>query len=463
MCMRIFCNKKIWRNVWKATCFLIFLLLIPFAHSVPENQNPSQIKSSKNSKDNRIIKTQSDNTDLNKTDKKKSNSKLIEIFNSTLFSTSPTDTNSSYMWLHDPETQEKRSEVIGAQSNIFEGSWKFGLEGFLLNSRTDFTEVIRTRVNSKIITRFTESFSAEAEFELLTGTGSIQKIYQRIGETEGVTQREVLLSYKATNWLTIRGGVINQRFLDAPLLLTKIPFPSIVENVELFKGEEHHLSLIFQQAIPTTFSDSHSIYTQELTKTPLLITKSFFWNYNPKSFYKINFKGTFFHYNPLPSDIAAQSWFYGNSIEGEPATTFKYRYTGFHIGLEPSFQIFPNLGLKIKIHYINNISKMKEGDHFNQGELYSIQLPFDVTENIRIIPIFEYFTNQSNASVGYYNSERYGHSNRTGYVGELIISFYNRNLEVGFRHLNSREVVEKGINPKQFYYFLFLRTNYVNI
>ena len=458
MCMHLFCNKK-GRNVWIAICFLLFLLIPPFAYSVPENQNPSQIKISNKSTDDQIIKTQPDNT---KDSKQKNNPPLIEIFNSTLFDTSPTDTSSSLMWLHNPETQEKRSEVIGVQSNIFEGAWKFGLEGFLLNSKLDFTEIIRTRVNAKFITHFTESFSAEAEFELLAGTGSIQKIYQRLGETGGVSQREILLSYKATNWLTIRGGVINQSFLDAPLLLSQIPFPSITESIELFKGANHHLSLIFQQAIPTTFSDSHSIYTHELTKTPLFITKSFFLNYNPNSFYKINFKGTFFHYNPLPSDIAAKGWFYGNSVLGKPATTFRYRYTGFHLGLEPSFQIFPNLGLKIKINYINNISKMDKGDQFNQGELYSIQLPFDITESIRITPIFEYFTNQSNASVGYYNSERYGHSNRTGYVGELIVNFYNRNLEIGFRYLNSKELVKRE-NPEILYYFLFLRTNYVNI
>jgi len=179
------------------------------------------------------------------------------------------------------------------------------------------------------------------------------------------------------------------------------------------------------------------------------------------SYYKITLNSAFFHYNPLPSDIALASKFYGNTVVEEPAR-FKYRYTGFYIGLAPSFQIFSNLGLKVKLHYINNIQKI-DNDDLNQGVLYSMQFPFDMTEKIRVTPVFEYFINQPDSSIGYYNSERYGHSDRTGFVGELIFNFYDRNMEVGFRHLRSRAVRQRGLKQAQTYYLLFLRTNYASI
>ena len=320
-------------------------------------------------------------------------------------------------------------------------------------------------MNTKIITQITDSFFIQAEFELLAGSGSIQKVFQRAGETSGISQREIILLWNATDWLTIQGGAVNQGFLESPLLLGDIAFPSIMENIELFKGEEHSLFLSFQQAIPTSFAGDNSIYTQDLTKTPLLITKSFFWKYNPNSFYKVNFNSTFFHYNPLPSDIARESHFYGNTVSEEPPV-FRHRYTGFYFGLEPSFQLFSNIGLKLKVHYIHNISKFEE-KNLNQGLLYGLQVPFDLTENIRITSTLEYFKIQPDASVGYYNSAKYGHSNREGFIGEVVFHFYNRNIEFGFRHMRSDDVrkseeVEENIGG-QIYYLLFLRTNYAKI
>ena len=466
MCMHGVCKKQTCAEIQKAFCFLIFLLFIPLSHAA--NTNDSQIKISETQEENEDLKIKIQPTLNEKLNKESANPQIIEIFNSTLFDKNSFDTNtkrkvrpSSLLWLHDPEIQEKRDKILGSQQNNFESWWKINLEGFLLSDRLDYTQVIRTKINTKIITQFMDSFFAKAEFELFTSSGSVQKIYQRLGETNGISQREILLLWKATNWLTFQFGAINQGFLQSPLLLGNIPFPSVVENIELFKGEQHSLSLSLQEAIPTTFSDKHSIYTQSLSKIPLLLTGSFFWNYDSKSFYKVVLNSTLFHYNPLPSDIALASKFYGNTVLYEPSI-FKYRYTGFYIGLEPSFQIFPNLGVKIKAHYIHNIAKTAK--NYNQGELYSLQIPFDVTENIRITPVFEYFRNQPDSSVAYYNSERYGHSNRTGFVGEVILNFYNRNIEMGFRHLRSSAVREKGsLKTEQFYYLFFLRTNYAKI
>ena len=457
--MRKMAPKKTWKKIWKTICFSAFLLFtLLFSLNSYSDKNSFKIKTSVEED------TEPQNISPLKEviDKQTANPKIIEVFNSTLF-----DENTkvlghpSLIWLSNPEIKEKRKQIVDAQAGAFEFYWKMDLDGFLQEDRLDSRGLMRTRVNAKVLTQLNNFFFAQAEFELLTGIGSIQTIDQRPGDTSGISQRELLLLLKTTNWLTVQFGAINQRFLQAPLLLAKIPFPAMVENIELFRGDRHELFLSFQQAVPTTFSDDHSIYIQSLTKIPFLLTKSFFWNYDPKSFYKIKFNSTFFHYSALPSDIALDSWANGNSIHENPSS-FKYNYSGFYFGLEPSFQIFPNLGLKLKVHYINNLRDI-DAKHLNQGILYSFSAPFDITENIRITPVFEYFVTQPDASVAAYNSERYGHSNRTGFVGELILSFYNRNTEVGFRHLNSRAVRTGGPKQKQVYYLLFLRTGYAKI
>ena len=459
-----FCkNKKV--TALGARCLLwgALFLLSPFVFAIETLQQNSAIKTTEIPSDNPLPSALK-----GKIEDSAGHPQIIEIFDSALFSPGASDSSlvsdSSFMWLHDPGIQEKRSKIMGSDVSSFSAWWKIGMYGFLQKSKADYTQSIQTRLSAKLLTRFTNFFFAYAEYEIFTGSGSVQKIFQRVGEgLNGISHREVLLLIKPTDWLTLEVGAINQSFLKAPLLLGDIPFPSVVENIELFSGEEHTLSLSFQQALPTTFSDKHSIYTQDITQTPLLVTKSFFWNYDSKSYYKAGFNSTFFHYNPLPSDIALASLSEGNTIFGEPAG-FKYRYTGFHLGVSPSIQIFPNLGLQMKVNYIINIrDEVKEPD-LNQGVLYSLRAPFDITENIRVTPVLEYFINQPDASVSYYNSSRYGHSNRTGFVGELIFSFYNRNMQVGFRHLRSQAVRAGGvIGKEQTYYLLFLRTGYAKI
>ena len=472
--MRGFCGKTAYCNsMRKAIIGLPFVLFVPFfcigAEDPSPLQNPVIQDTQKHTQTNKIkVKTPPPPPEELSLDEKiikeSANPSMIDNLNFTLF-----DTNTKYLksssllWLSNPDIKKKRSKIAGSKSSTFEIWWKLGLDGSILEDRLNYSEVIRTRSSAKVLTQLADSLFARAELELVTGSGSVQQIYQRLGETDGVTQREIMISWRPVRWMTVQFGAINQSFLQSPLLLADIPFPSMVENVELFKGVENDISLSFQQAIPTTFSDSHSIYTQSLSKTPLLITKSLFWNYDPKSYYKIKFSSTFFHYNPLPSDIALISRLYGNTVVEEPSR-FKYRYTGLYFGIEPLFRIFPNLGLQLKLHYINNISNTIEVSWLNKGLLASVQAPFDITENIRITPVLEYFVNQPDSAVGYYNSERYGHSDRTGFVIEGIINFYEKNMEVGFRHLRSWPVRERGgLRKGQIYYLAFLRTNYAKI
>jgi len=460
-------------------CCLICVLSPFFSHTIEPQQSTDEQQSTEpylngssietNQEEDLRIKMQPRGSLSEKVSKESVNPQIIEIFDSTLFNSESEYLKSpSFMWLHNPEIKRGRSQIIGSQNSIFEVWWKMDLDGILQQDRIDATAVVRTRVYGKVFTRFTSSFFAKAEFELATSSGSIQRIYERTGETNGIGQREVYFLWKATRWLNVQFGVINQSFLKAPLLLSNIPLPSVVESIDLFSGKHNDLSLSFQQAVPVSFSDAHSIHTQSLVKMPLLITKSLFWNHNPKTSYIVRFCGTFYHFNKLPADIAATSLLYGNSVVDVPRK-FKHGYTGFYFGLEGEGQLFPNVGLKTKLHYINNIAIERNGinaDEYadlSQGVLYSLQLPIDITKNIRITPIFEWFVNQPDASVGYYNSERYGRSDRTGYLGEIVVNFYNRNMELGFRHMRSRAVRTSSLKDRQMFFLLFLRTNYAKI
>ena len=441
-------------------CSLFGLLVFPLSFS-------AEHKASQNQQNK--IRTQPSVVSLDEKIRQEitSSPPIIETFNSALFKTDikkRKKPSASLKWFFAKDVQEKRQTIKGSRRSAFESYWKINLDGFWQKDYSvDKTQVMRTKFNVKVLTQLAKVFFAKAEFELLTSTGSVQQIYERLGESNGISQREVLFLWKATNWLTVEFGAINQGFLQAPLLLASIPFPSVVNNIELYKEGKQDLSFSIQLAWPSTFSADNSIGLQSLEKHPLLFTKSLFWNYDSKTFYNVRIAGHFFYYTPLTSDIATASKLYGNTVIGEPSR-FKYNYTGFYLGIEPSFQLVPRLGLNLKAHYIVNVSDMQKEQNLNQGLLYSLQVPFDITENIRVTPVLEYFINQPDSSVGYYNSERYGHSDRTGFVGELVFNFYDRNISTGFRYHNSRAVREGGsLKEGQNYYLVFLRTGYAKI
>lgn len=399
--------------------------------------------------------------------KKTSSKKLTKDVSSSGTTFTPTlflqfkGNNPSLPWLYDQEILKRRHQITGSHRMVLESWWKTNLESFYLTDRTTNQITIRPKVNTKFLTRFYPYLYAVVEFQLLTGSGSIQEIFQRVGEINGVRHREIFFLWSATDWLAIKTGAINQKFLNAPLLMANNPFLSIVESMSFVTNNYNDIDLKFQQSIPNTLSDSNSIYTQGITKIPFFITHSLTWDYHPKSFYTVKTYGTFFYFHSLPNNIAEISTAYGNTpIEGD-LSEFKYNYTGYYIAIEPVFHLFPNMEVQLKAHYIRNIKVTEE--NLSAGGLYGIQVPFDLTENIRLTPSFEYFINQPDSSVAYYNSERYGHNNRKGAAIQVTLNLYDRNIEIGLRYMNASSLREQAVIQEQDYFLFFFRTNYAKI
>ena len=370
--------------------------------------------------------------------------------------------NPSLPWLYDQEMIKRRYQIMGSHRMKLESWWKTALQSFYLTDRTTNQITIRPKVNTKFLTHFYPNLYALVEFELLTGSGSIQEIFQRVGEINGIRHREIFILWSTSDWLALKAGAINQKFLNAPLLMANNPFLSMVESMNGVINNYNDIDVKLQQSIPNTLSDSNSIYTQGITKTPFFATHSLIWDYHPKSFYSIKTYGTFFHFHSLPNNIAnASVTYYGNTPAEGDLSEFKYDYTGYYIAIEPVLRLFPNMAVRLKAHYIRNIKVIEE--NLGEGVLYGIQVPFDLTENIRITPSFEYFVNQPDSSVAYYNSERYGHNDRKGAAIEVTLNIYNRNIEIGMRYMNTNSLRTQAVIQEQDYFLFFFRTNYAKI
>ena len=388
------------------------------------------------------------------------NFNFADTFNSTVFKADKTSP-SSVIWLHDPTRQEKRSR-IHTESIPFEFWWKNKSEAFLTLDKANKTGVLRNKAGAKILSRLFNNFYGHAEFELRTSSGSIQKIYQEAGESNNmISQKEFSLLWQANEKFTLKGGAVNQSFLNAPLLMSDIAFPSLVASFTAHKNKTNSLSFHAQPALLNTFSESNLISTQDDAGLPLFFTLSASASrVHPK--YTINIHFTGFLFYGLTNDILRESLPYGNT-PAKDYYTFHYKYRGFHAGIEPSFQLFTNLGLKLKLHYLNNMNSTTKNTPVNQGILGGITIPIDITANMRAAFSLEGFINQPDSSVGYYSSERYGRNDRKGWAVEGIMNLYNRNMDLGFRYLRTHPIREMSLRGTQDYYLFFVRANYAKI
>ena len=383
---------------------------------------------------------------------------MADIFDSTLFQA---DENSppSVLWLNDINIRKNRQKIMNTDSTMLEFWWKMNMETFqLLSTESEF--IFQGRFNTKMLARMAPTIYGQGEIELNTSVGSIQRIYQSDSKPKPIILKEIMFLWESKDWLTLKFGAVNQSFLNAPLLITDTAFLSLVENFHLSKSEQSIISLDFQQSIPSTFSDRHNKDTVGQAHVPLFLTQSTLWSYNPNSYYKIDSHFILFYFNSLTSDIVSKSGLYGNSIRGANNPVFEKGYAGFYAGIEPSVQIFRNLGLEARIHYINNLMADKD---FNQGLLYSLSMPFDITKNIRLTPTIEYFITHPDSTVGAYSNERYGQINKQGFIGEIVLNLYNRNMELGLRYLQTEPYRNHLSSSNQYYYLIFMRTNYVKI
>ena len=400
-----------------------------------------------------------------KIQKHQSGHSTTNIFDTTLFDfTKNTPPSSTLMWMHDPEILQRRAQITGSQPTILETWWNLSLDEFYVGSEASNNLVFRARPRVKFFTEITDFLYGRAELQFLTVTGSIQQIFTSTGDINGISQREILLLLMANNWLTFKFGVINQKFLNSPLLLGDIPFMSVVEDLKFitWKGRHSAFSLSLQQAIPNTFSaDDRLLLDWTDGKLPFLFTSSVFFEYDPKSYYRNTASTTLFHFQNLPGSVAAISKGYGNSTMGDTGRIFRYPFTGLYLTWGNYLQMLPNVGLNLTLHYLWNF---RAGFNYNQGILFKTEVPMDLTENLKLTFTGEYFINQKDSSVAAYSSERYGHNNRNGFNGEMLLDIFKRNVQMGFRYHYSRPVVQSSsVKRNETYFLLFVRTNYAKI
>ncbi len=244
--------------------------------------------------------------------------------------------------------------------------------------------------------------------------------------SEHTPQHEIFLkkaffkaSYKQFQFF---GGAINQGDFQLPLLLKATPFLSFMGTASIFKTLNSEIDLKVEQAFPS-YSDTRFRLSgiNEEGRTGLFLSQL------SASYKKGGIKTTFsfnlFYYQSISNSIANPSYYKGNTVNSGSLDSFAYQYEGPTLTGE-ILKSTPYYTLSFFYQYLHN-NKSPNGK--SDGHLCSLKF-----EQVNKTFKFDFFYNESDSSMAYYNNSWFGHNDVRGFS----FSHQYKNLTISLGHFS---------------------------
>ena len=314
---------------------------------------------------------------------------------------------------------------------------------------------------------FLPTVDFSAEYILETRQGTTQSTYNRPKSKDQIHPSHMYLSVRPfeAEPLFAKAGLINQEFLDAPLLISNWTFLGfqqeyIVHDEQLLQYADN-VKLVLQQSIPS--SDTDLEYLEQLQNiagfyTASLFAESFIQN-------QVQTQGSFtaFYYRNLSSAAAEVGRRYGNDVQEwtGPDAEFLYPFYGLYARSKARYNLFPELGLEVDASFLWNVGasygayqRRLTGETSSEKNIkakamgYNVWLGFHIPMAKEVIMVLnlEYFNTAANASPAYYNSDRYVHSGRYGVIWGLKSIFEKYNVFFNLQYATIRSHPDSKIS-----------------
>ena len=354
-----------------------------------------------------------------------------------------------------------------------EASWKVEFHTNFFNEPRATNAVVSTEMYAQLNWSLLQNLSLSAQALFIGRNGFTQSIYDRPDRPKGLNLLESFFEWTIYPKLRVQFGIIQQDFLEAPLLITDKTFPSFILNYswELYDFQS---SFLIQTTIPDSAQDTVKRKVQRLEGVPHFSVTSL--KLENKTFpipweHAFSNRLTWFFYYKLAPDVAIASRQFRNKVQHLGSDSgFRYNYYGLHNHTNFKLVLSQVWAAEVGFEYLNNLdfyfSKWKDEDNgHNEGYRAYLGLYYNYQNFLEIKSLLEVFENRSNSSVAYYNSEKYGHNDRKGVLAELQLHFHESGLSLGMYFVNSQPV-----NPEDNEAIgsatavsLFLKTNYITI
>ena len=339
--------------------------------------------------------------------------------------------------------------------------WKTHVEGSLLSNKDSRERLMKVKLYGKFDLEFNSYISGHFEPYLVIKEGEIQRRFVR-PESSIVQMHQGFFEIRPVERFNLQIGSINQDYLNSPLLVSDRGFLSALIAYSYIK-ERYEVQTVLQQSMPSVVN-SFKRYN-EIAKAPSFSSLFTYGEWLPSDYYSFKGHVTGFYFANLPSFIAHQSKNYGNTIVGTRSSAdFAYSYYGFNFDLSSQIRIIPEVYLSFGYNGLMNLDAPFEKAW---GERVYGVLDMDFWKFAKIYSRVEYFYNNSDSAPAYFNSEMYGHNDRTGFLMELKSFFPRGNFELGFRYVLSKpiqqQIISSSTEDRQHSFMIFVSSRYLSI
>ena len=311
-----------------------------------------------------------------------------------------------------------------------------------------------------------QNLAFHGEAVLVGKNGFVQTVFDRSDRKPGLHFTEGYFQWNSDPSFQIQLGNRNQAFLEAPLLISDRTFSSFAGRLNasfpaFHLDWNHHIQI----AIPNNATEFVKREISLLEDTPKFFSVSSFWTLKNVPLYfdsRIQNNLTLFYFTELPSSVALKGSILGNSVFREKDDSeFEHRFRGYHNTFKIRSFISSRWIAEGGYDFLHNLGAPKT---YNKGErlFASVFRKFGRFMELKVTGAW--FANQSDASIAFYNTEEYGHSNRRGFFVKLEGHLYDSGLTVGGSGVWSRPI-NKGRSTvgKAASLMFFIGTNYVSI
>ena len=352
--------------------------------------------------------------------------------------------------------QEKIEKLVSPEINYW-GKWKVGVGG---NTYSDLTDSETSASGSLDILggiNLTNWLNLKADVSVVGRSGYSQQRFGRDTLESGININESIIELKPISFFKLDAGIINQSFLNSPLLISSRPFPGLRETL-MFENNIFKAQLIAQQAIATSRSlDTNRSQKEE---TPRFDSQTFNLSFEPfKKSTEISLSASRFKFGKLPSSVADTSRTLGNTVPfSSPAQSeFAFDYKGFLYSLSGKQKINKNFKLDAQAQLLKNT---QAASALSRGFLAEVGGSFYFDDHHLRLAMNNFF-NEADSSPAYYNSSSLGHNNVKG--NSYLAAFTYRNLfTLNIGYTESEVITPNLVNTNRENLQISLETQYVD-
>ena len=298
-------------------------------------------------------------------------------------------------------------------------------------------------------------FSAEIFLGLQQGASQYVHVGRKTREAGGVNLESFFVSWNTIEPLYLKAGALNQRVLQAPLLVSEQPFLGLSQEYILKNNYVlqyvDEVRFVLQQSIPSSSSEL-DMFTQVKDVASFMTASAFTSSFIPFMEDYVEAKGhiTAYRFNNLSAEVADYGRKKGNQVKRNQhgiRPEFPHPYYGFHLQTDARYNVFPELGVMLEYSLLWNIGayfppetatpkqplvfgevKGQAAETYKIADSLTLGIIMPVYKGVILNPSVEYFRVGGNSALAYYMDDRYVSASRNGFLLGTQVNFKKYNL-----------------------------------